>query len=164
MKQFKKLALMGLVLAAGAAQAETAAATTETSTTVARGGCGGAGKSCNGYASCSQYRPGNETADAYQNPNQNPNQQMNPQTQRMLTEGELVTQLNDEGKQIWTRLTPQGKALALRFASQENQINWQGQFIGPFRNKNDAVKAAARIEDQSKTNAPTTRAVNQYQY
>lgn len=136
---FQKLALMGIVGGTLVAQAPVAAteATTNTpkGTTIA-GGCHGSGNcsgqhptypisggsSCGGKPQPRQYNEPRYTADA--------NMDMN--SGRMMSESELMSQLNENGKTTYRNLDAEGKALALKFAGQSN-----------FQDKNDAVRAAA---------------------
>lgn len=83
----------------------------------------------------------------------------------MLTEDQLKSQLSDQGKDIFNRLTPEGKTLALKLAngsckgkndckglnsckSDKNSCAGQsgcaGQANGLFTDKNLAVKVAAK--------------------
>ena len=91
------------------------------------------------------------------------NEQNAPAASRMLTEEELVLQLNDEGKGIYQNLDSEGKALALKLANQSckgkndckgmnacktdsNSCAGKGGCKGtspaPFQDKNVAVKVA----------------------
>lgn len=54
-----------------------------------------------------------------------------------ISESELVSQLNDEGKMTYNSLSPEGKALALKLAN-------EGQNGEPMKDKNEAVKLAAK--------------------
>lgn len=130
----KKLALMGLtggvLLSAQSINAEETPSENAVASVTADHKCG-SGSSCNhqrggsgGGAGCQQHKP-------------------KPQTQqrRELTERELIEHLNDEGKQVYNALTPEGKALALRLASRSCGA---GSCGGAYTNKNVAVNEAAR--------------------
>lgn len=58
-------------------------------------------------------------------------------TSGILTEPQLLSQLSDQGKQIYLSLAPEGKALALQLASQAN-----------YTNKDVAVREAQRKYDE----------------
>lgn len=58
--------------------------------------------------------------------------QQNKGSHKMMTETELLSQLNEDGKKTYNSLDTAGKALALKMASQDT-----------FKDKNLAVKAAA---------------------
>ncbi len=89
---------------------------------------------------------------------------MESESSNTLTEDALVSKLNAEGKQLYQSLSPEGKALAQKLANQsckgQNDCKGQnscksetntcaglggckGTSKGPFKDKNDAVKAAA---------------------
>lgn len=65
-------------------------------------------------------------------------------SKKMMTESELLSQLNEEGKKTYNSLDANGKALALRMASQDS-----------FKDKNLAVKAAA-LKMSEKRMAPAS--------
>lgn len=83
----------------------------------------------------------------------------------ILTEQELVNKLDDNGKRLFSSLSPEGKSLALQLASQSckgqntcaglnscktsehscaGQGGCKGTSPGPFKDKNEAVKVAAK--------------------
>lgn len=136
----KKLALMGLtggvLLSAQGVMADEQASTTVAASYGANNGCGGAN---NGSV---------------------------PTQVKILTEDQLLLQLNDEGKRVYLSLDPKGKALALKMANQsckgQNDCKGQGSCKNAdnacagqnackgkspegFRDKNQAVKAAAKV-------------------
>lgn len=86
-------------------------------------------------------------------------------TQTMMTEDELMSKLNDQGKAMFRSLSPEGKALALKLAGQSckghndckglnscksdknacaGQGGCKGQSQCSFKDKNMAVKVAAK--------------------
>lgn len=96
--------------------------------------------------------------------------------QTQLTESQLLTKLNAEGKTTYQGLDPAGKAMALKLANQtckgKNECKGQnsckteknscagaggcaGTSPGPFKDKNSAVKVAAKkmAEKRANTNA-----------
>lgn len=123
-----------------------------------RGSCGGAKNSCGGSRnSCAVFN----TADA----NDSMQQQQQRSSGRIMTENELMSQLNDDGKATYRGLDAEGKALALKLASQDckgkndckglnscksaenscaGQGSCRGKSQGPFSDKNNAVKLAAK--------------------
>ncbi len=89
-------------------------------------GCPGQ-KGCNGYSPSSR----GVIADADDNMNRNDT------SGDMMTEDQLKSQLNDQGKEMYDNLSPEGKALALKLASGST-----------FRDKNMAVKVAAQRSER----------------
>lgn len=98
--------------------------------------------------------------------------------QAPMSEQELKDKLNSETKSIYDSMTPEGKALALKLANQSckgqnscaglgscksddhscaGQNSCAGKGIGPFNDKNLAVKVAAQkmAQKRGQTNAPT---------
>jgi hypothetical protein len=74
-------------------------------------------------------------------------QQQNQQNKKMMTESELMSQLNEEGKRTYNNLDAAGKALALKMASQDT-----------FRDKNLAVKAAAlKMSEKRQTSSASSK-------
>lgn len=131
----KKIALMGMAGGALIAQSQVAAAQPQ-----------------NDYRGSQYY-----TADAMDSSMQNSN--------KTMTEQDLLSQLNSEGKSTYQSLDQEGKALALKLANQsckgqngckglnsckskENacagQSGCKGTSKGPFMDKNAAVKVAAK--------------------
>lgn len=122
------------------------------------GKCGGSGGGCGSQKNRGTNPSSNYTADAtddieLQKKNVMPTEPMLPkngksdvryqsspkqeyakpvQTNRQLTESELLSQLNADGKAKYQRLDAEGKALALKLASTEQ-----------YKDKNAAVKAAS---------------------
>ncbi len=137
-KDFKKLALLGiagaLIASQGAAQADDQSDdnnNTEILAGMLAAGCGAHG------CSHSNSGPGSRgmIADADENTT------MDGSSSQMLTEDQLMSQLNDQGKQMYNNLTPEGKSLALKLASKN-----------AFRDKNMAVKIAAQKQARDQTN------------
>jgi hypothetical protein len=124
-KDLKKLAILGiagsLIMSQGAAQADEAG--TDILPGLMAAGCGAG--SCGGYKGSKGSSPRGEIADANDDRMQSSGQ--------MLTEDQLMSQLSVQGRQMYSDLTPEGKALALRLASQSN-----------ISDKNMAVKMAAK--------------------
>ncbi len=87
-------------------------------------GCGG------GSTSPSSAKEGNVTAD---NTDQMVNKSMVTTPSVIMTDSQLLGQLNPQGKGIFMSLDPEGKALAIQLASQDT-----------YKDKNLAVKEAQR--------------------
>lgn len=159
---FKKMAIMGM--AGGmliAAQSPLSAENAGTAGTFLAGGCGGGG-GCGGYkggstdnlpgyyhqtnsqtrSSCSNKR-GN-IADNYSEVQDQASQQ-NQFSRRPITESELLRQLNEQGRNTFQNLTPEGKALALTFANQNI----------PSTDKNESVRLAAQKTAEKRNSAST---------
>jgi hypothetical protein len=102
---------------------------------------------------------------------------MNSSTQassnKMMTESELMSKLNDEGKAIYQGLSQEGKEMAIKMASQTckgkneckgmnscksdknaclGQGGCKGTSKGPFTDKNDAVKLAQKKMADKRSN------------
>lgn len=122
---FKKFALMGLLLAS---QAQVGADVTQTSeTVVASNACGT--KSCNGY------RPQQGYSSGQQRPNyiaDEPQRDMY-HTSHMLTENDFRAKLSTDTKNTFDRLSPAGRADALRMYND-----------GTYKDVNEAVRAVDR--------------------
>lgn len=137
----KKLALLGItggimVTAQGAVNADENMDREETSI-LALGGCGGKG-------GCSSYKPRNYDRGFISQADDTPSSMQSTGTEtKPLTESELLSQLNDEGKAIYYGLDADGKALALKLAAQT-------------QDKNQAVKTAAQTIAQKKANMSTS--------
>lgn len=118
---FKKLALLGMAggLLLGSA-APLAAESTEVEATILAKSCG---SGCSG---------GRRTADA-QDTVQQQKSGSYYSSGRMMTENELMSQLNEDGKSLYRGLDADGKAQALKLASQPE-----------YKDKNEAVRAASR--------------------
>lgn len=123
---FKKLALMGMAGGMLIASQTPMHAEMVDQTQVMLAGCGS--KGCNSHSSANNKN--RFTADA-QTDIQKQQQQAAQQSNRKMTESELMSQLNSEGKELFRGLDPEGKALALDLASKSSD-------------KNQAVKAAAQ--------------------
>lgn len=116
-------------------------------------GCGGSNRSPSNNGSGSYYYNPYQVAEA--------DQHATPPT---LNESDLVSKLNAQGKATYNSLTPEGKKLALQLAnadckgkntckglnackSDKNECagkgGCKGQSVGPFKDKNLAVKVAA---------------------
>lgn len=99
-------------------------------------------------------------------------------TQRSMSESELLPQLNAQGKATYQSLDAAGKALALKLANQackgENECKGmnscktkdnscagqggcQGTSPGPFKDKNLAIKVAAKKMAEKRANAASPR-------
>ena len=133
-------------------------------------GCGA--NSCSGKGGSNGNR--NYVAEVNQNLNAS-NDQYTSKSQ-LMTEDQLKSQLNDQGKQLYNSLTPEGKAMAVKLASRSckgtNDCKGQnackaedhscagkgscaGTSICSFKDKNMAVKIAAQkqAEKRTKTNS-----------
>ena len=181
---FKKLALMGmtggmLIASQSPAHAETISSEAQTvlSASCGAGSCGThsspkqknpSSAGCGGQnapkAGCGSRRPDRSyTADAQADVQSQ--YQQHQQFGGKMTEGDLLSQLNDEGKAIYRGLDAEGRSLALKLASQDckakndckglnacngatNDCAGRGSCKGtspaPFKNKTDAVKIAAQ--------------------
>lgn len=127
-KDLKKIALLGIaggcmLASQGAVQADDA--NSEILPNVIAAGCGAHG--CNHGTPSSSGSSRGYVAEADEN--------MMADSGQMMTEDQLMSQLSDQGKQIYNGLSPQGKSLALKLASKS-----------AFRDKNMAVRAAAQKE------------------
>lgn len=158
---FKKIALMGL--AGGmllAAQAPVAAhVAVETETTVA--GCGGAG-SCSGSqrprgSSCSASRG----TSGEKRPNRSFIAEGETTQTRTLTESELLSKLNAEGKAVYQGLSPEGKALVMRMV---NESCKGGSACNGYKDVNELVKSAARKMAEKRANMSGNRTYNTPSY
>lgn len=138
---FKKLAVVGMtggmLLAGQAANAETA--NKQESTLAHSCGAHSCGGSRNPQAqpatnSCAAKAANKITADS----DKTMSNMNTATTKKLVTENELLSQLNDEGKRIYQGLDAEGKATALRLASEQ----------APGQNKLDAVKAAQKQQEQ----------------
>lgn len=144
---FKKLALMGMVGGALLAQSPIVASEGVNSMNLAgHNGCGagscGQRSSGRGYTADASMET--QSMDSRQMDNSRPmdGKNMNVSGRRMMTESELMSQLNSNGKDLYRSLSPEGKALALRLASSEQ-----------FRDKVDAVREAQRQAATSKNSS-----------
>lgn len=171
---FKKIALLGM--AGGmliVSQAPVAANTTdETGTMLAK--CGS--KSCGGYRANQQ---GFNNNTAYENPSDSRTTTTTTTTKKTMSETELMSQLNSEGKSTYQNLSSEGKALAMKLAYQDckgkndckglnscktannscaGQGGCQGTSPGSFKDKNVAVKVAAKKMAEKRTS------MNSYSY
>lgn len=191
--KLKKIALMGMaggMLVASEAPLTAASNSMGAETVIAAHSCGSAcgskgNHSCGSkinqnscgskinQSSCGSKR--NQSCGA-QNPNRprygNPTAYDDPEdsstmteTGKAMSESELMSQLNSNGKATYQSLSPEGKALALKLASQSckgmnackglgscksatnscaGKNGCRGQSAGPFKDKNVAVKVAAQ--------------------
>lgn len=163
--KFKKLALMGIT--GGIILAAQAPASLESSTDVGCTLAAGCGKHCRGASkqiaeSCGsrsspqeQYRTYTAEADV----------SVQKQSSKQLSEGELMNQLKPETQAVFKGMSPEGKALALKLANQTckgkndckglnscqtadstcaGRGSCKGTSPGPFKDKNEAVKIAAK--------------------
>lgn len=172
--KLKKLALMGMASGAMIATTLPGSANASSATYLAAScgaGCGGGGfqpgAGCNGQkqpggGGCNGYRPGCNNYKNGCNGNQPrsgcnsstqqrgryntadadtmPRQQMHNKMHTSMSESELLSKLSPEGTRMYQNLSPEGKELARKLAAQDM-----------FKDKNEAVKAAAK-----KTNPSTT--------
>lgn len=166
---FKKMALMGM--AGGmllASQSPISADNAGTAGTYLAGGCGGKGGGCGGYkggsadnlptyyhqpqqqpqspqsrGSCGSKR--GYTADASSETQTQANYNGYNSNSRPLTEAELLSQLNEQGRATYQSLTPEGRALALTYANQGT----------PSTDKNESVKLAAQKMSERRNSAST---------
>lgn len=88
-----------------------------------KGGCGGAKSECKGKGGCSDLADNEATdkKDPYADPSQATDQKKDPNEGNMnyhlLTEEELLRELNEDGVKMYRSLNAEGKALALKVAS-----------------------------------------------
>jgi hypothetical protein len=134
-------------------------------------GCNG-GTRGNGYNGCGGTR-GNVIADADEDT------KSSAATGQLMTEDQLMSQLNDQGKQMYKSMNPEGKAMAIKLASRSckgtndckgqnsckstsNSCAGKSSCAGTsqcsFKDKNLAVKVAAQqqVAKRSMTNAGST--------
>lgn len=185
----------GMILVSqGSVNADSAEITSSVGTSIAAGcggnGCAGQKPQNNDRNGCASKRPQNydrhgcaqqgrnrgytaDNNDMYQQGNQD--NQYNQQSNKMMTEGELMSQLSPSGKAQYQSLDAEGKALALKLASQScagkndckglnscktsqnscaGKGTCAGTSVGPFKDKNVAVKVAAQkmAEKRNKMN------------
>ena len=109
--------------------------------------------------------PSNTTAPKASNSGYGDSQNRNGAVKKAVTEDQLINQLNEQSKSTFKSLSPEGKALALKLASQsckgnneckglnscksdKNSCAGQGSCAGQsscaFKDKNTAVKVAAK--------------------
>ena len=140
--------------------------------------CGGANKSDRGFVaggcgagSCSNH---NSSKGGTRNYIAEVNETLSTSSGQLMTEDQLKSQLNDQGKQTYNSLTPEGKAMAVKLASRSckgtNDCKGQnackaddhscagkgscaGSSICSFKDKNMAVKIAAQKQAEKRTNA-----------
>ncbi len=137
---FKKMALMGMVGGlVVAAQSPIGAETVVNSETYLAGsGCGG-GHGCGssgslpGYYHRSQARSGCGSSNRQYTADADTDTQNQMMASKTMSEKDLMSGLNDQGKSQYQSLSPEGKALALKIASDN-----------PTKDKNDIVRDAAR--------------------
>jgi hypothetical protein len=73
---------------------------------------------------------------------------------KSITTNELLDSLSPETKQLYNSLTPEGKQLATNYALQTcSGSNGCGYGTGVFKDKNEAVKAAAKKIADKRTNS-----------
>lgn len=121
--------------------------------------CGASKNSCGASRNSCGGRSNSNTADAQDS------YQQKRGSGRIMTENELMSQLNEDGKATYRSLDSEGKALALKLASQDckgkndckglnscrtdehscaGQGSCRGTSKGPFSDKNNAVKLASK--------------------
>lgn len=126
---FKQLAVLGI--AGGMLLASQSQVNAESNSEVVLAGQNGCG--ANSCSHKSQHvQPNNMLSDS----NKELMQDMSRKTpsQKIISEGEFRSQLDDKGKRIYSTLDPEGKELALKLANQQ----------GAEKNANDAVRDAAK--------------------
>lgn len=146
--KFKKYALMGmtsgLILAN---QGQVDAHLTQGNDTVVAAGCGGAKGGCGGrYSSQKPYIAEESTTTTTTTTHKNT---------KPMSESDLLSKLNAEGKSTYQNLNPEGKALALRMASE--YCNGKSTCKG-YSDYNEIVRAAAKkmVEKRGMMNRPST--------
>jgi hypothetical protein len=184
-KDLKKLALLGIAgaLIASPGPVKADEASTEIVSGMLAGGCGGSSglHSCSSRNSCQSSMGGSgcahrngcggstsrdDLAEADENPMKD--------TGQMMTEDQLMSQLNEQGKQMYNNLNPEGKAMAIKLASGackgQNDCKGQGSCKTAdhacagknscagksqcsFKDKNLAVKVAAQLQATKRAQA-----------
>lgn len=178
---FKKMALLGMT--GGmllSSQTPVSAQVADSSGIILAHSCGSGScnnkRSCGGQNqqsqpathSCAQHNPNRYTADS--------DREVSAMTtgHRILTESELKSQLNSDTKRVFDGMSPEGKALALKLANQDckgkNDCKGQnackteknscaglggckGTSPAPFKDKNSAVKVAAKYMAEKRAKA-----------
>lgn len=165
-KDFKKLALLGLaggvVLASQGTVQANQGTLSDNQGVVLAAGCGA--KGCNNETGIKPSRAGkNFIADA--------DEAAKADAGQLMTEDQLMSQLNDQGKQQYKSLTPEGKAMAIKLASRsckgtndckgqnsckadDHSCAGKGSCAGSsqcsFKDKNTAVKVAAQLQSEKR--------------
>lgn len=135
-KELAKIALAALILAASAPANAEIDQSFQSHGTYLAAGCAAHG--CGGGTSPTGTKEGNLTAD---NSDQMVNKSMVTAPSVMMTDSQLLGQLNAQGKGIFMSLDPEGKALAIQLASQDT-----------YKDKNLAVKEAQRRMNERRSN------------
>lgn len=129
-------------------------------------GCNGrASQGLNDNHSCGGKRAGISATAGYYESNIVDNYEDAQKSGKVMSENDLLTKLSQDGKNLYGTLDPAAKTMALKLASQEckgkneckglnscksqhnecaGKAGCQGQSVGPFKNKDDAVKLAAK--------------------
>lgn len=109
------------------------------------GGCGGSKSSCKGEGGCSGVLADNETPEKkspYVDPAKVGDAKKDPNDGNMnyhlMTEEELLLELNDDGLRMYKSLTAEGKALALKVASGMCAASNQCQGLNACKSANNA--------------------------
>lgn len=125
----KKLALLGIVAIAsqGTVQADEAKNEADVLSGIIAAGCGG------GSSGCSGMRTPRYLAESDDSTRSDSSYDTSYSSGQVMTEDQLLSQLSDQGRQIYQNLSPEGKALALKLANSP-----------AFKDKNSAVRAAAQ--------------------
>lgn len=172
-KDLKKLALFGItggLMVASQGTVKADAPEGENSSDVLTGlmaaSCGS--HTCSSYGGCGNTR-GGIIADADEDTKSDDSGQV-------MTEDQLMSQLNDQGKQMYKSLNPEGKAMAIKLASRSckgtnackgqnsckssmNSCAGKGSCAGTsqcsFKDKNLAVKVAAQHQAEKRANTNT---------
>lgn len=144
---FKKFALMGMaggLLLSNPNPVE--ANITQGNDSVVAAGCGGSKAGCGGARSSSK-RPYIAEEDLSNRPSTQKNV-------KPLNESDLLSKLDSSGRSTYQNLSPEGKALALKMASE--YCNGRG-VCGGYSDYNEVVKAAAKkmAEKRGMMNRPS---------
>lgn len=133
-QDLKKLALLGFTTSMILAQSNLqASASDDLEDRDSQILAGAIAHGCPGQRGCgnsSSSRGSGVIADADDDMNRN-------MSNEMMTEDQLKSQLNDQGKEMFDNLSPEGKALALKLASGNT-----------FKDKNMAVRVAAQRSER----------------
>jgi hypothetical protein len=129
---FKKMALLGMTGGMLLSSQAQVSAEIATSGVILAHKCGA--NSCN--SNRSPQPTTNSCAAHSANPTADSDKALPTMTtgHKAITESDLMSHLNDEGKKAFAGLDAEGKALALKLANEQ----------APGQNKNDAVQAAAK--------------------
>jgi hypothetical protein len=162
--ELKKLALLGLaggvILSSQAVVFADDSESNDDKGTLLAAGCGAKGCAHNTPSKGNNNTNKNFIADA--------DESFNTNSSQLMTEQQLKGQLNEQGKQQYNSLSPEGKATAVKLASRscKGTNDCKGQGINPsscagknscagtsacnFKDKNEAVKAAAESQAQKR--------------